>query len=145
MLNVVVFDLDGTIADCSHRLHYIKGGNRDWDSFYGSVKYDTPILDMKKVYNSLFVLNQIIICTGRSEVCKRDTQDWLTEHGFHYNALYMRKEGDHRPDYKVKYDLLQQMRKDKYNPYLVFEDRTQVVQMWREAGIRCLQVCDGDY
>jgi len=57
----------------------------------------------------------------------------------------MRKANDRRPDYVVKLDLLNRMRHDKFDPYMVFEDRSQVVKMWRDAGIRCLQVCEGEY
>ena len=32
-----------------------------------------------------------------------------------------------------------------YNPLLVFEDRDRVVQMWRDAGLKCLQVKPGEY
>jgi beta-phosphoglucomutase-like phosphatase (HAD superfamily) len=144
-MNVVVFDLDGTLADCSHRLHYIKGETKDWAGFYASVKYDAPIPEMVKLCKSLHVLNKIVICTGRSDVCRDDTLDWLSDHGLTCDALYMRKANDRRPDYVVKLDLLRLMRRSGFDPYMVFEDRSQVVKMWRDAGIRCLQVCDGEY
>ena len=144
-MNVVVFDLDGTLADCSHRLHHIKGETKDWDAFYASVKYDAPIPEMVKLCKSLHVLNKIVICTGRSDVCKNDTVDWLWTNGLQCDALFMRKANDRRPDYVVKLDLLKQMRISGFDPYMVFEDRSQVVKMWRDAGIRCLQVCEGDY
>jgi hypothetical protein len=144
-MNVVVFDLDGTLADCSHRLHHIKGETKDWDAFYASVIDDTPIPEMVKLYKSLHVLNKIVICTGRSDVCRDDTVDWLWANGLQCDGLFMRKANDRRPDYVVKLDLLKQMRISGFDPYMVFEDRYQVVEMWRNAGIRCLQVCEGDY
>ena len=59
--------------------------------------------------------------------------------------LYMRKEGDFRPDAKVKEELLNQIRSDGYEPILAFEDRQRVVDMWRRNGIQCCQVAPGDY
>jgi phosphoglycolate phosphatase-like HAD superfamily hydrolase len=144
-VNVIIFDIDGTIADCTHRLHYIKDGKKDWDSFFGTVSADTVIEDMQKLYNQLHVLNHIIICTGRSDVCREATEQWLHDHGFRYVKLYMRKAGDRRADYLAKEDMLKQILSDGYKPTMVFDDRTQVVEMWRRNGIRCLQVAKGDF
>lgn len=59
--------------------------------------------------------------------------------------LYMRKEGDHRPDFKVKRDLLAALKADGYEPIMAFDDRDQVVEMWRAEGIPCAQVADGNF
>ena len=56
--------------------------------------------------------------------------------------LYMRKDGDTRPDYVIKPELVKDFIDDIY---MVFEDRDQVVKMWRDLGITCLQVANGDY
>jgi hypothetical protein len=34
---------------------------------------------------------------------------------------------------------------DGYEPIMVFDDRNQVVKMWRERGIVCAQVAEGDF
>jgi len=56
----------------------------------------------------------------------------------------MRKAGDNRKDSIVKYEILQELIKEYYIEY-VFDDRDQVVKMWREAGLRCLQVAPGNF
>ena len=62
-----------------------------------------------------------------------------------FDALYMRQQGDYRQDSIVKVELLQQIR-DKYgNPYLWFDDRQQVVDAIRAAGVKVLQVAPGDF
>lgn len=33
-MKYIVFDIDGMLADCSHRLKYIKGEKKDYDKFY---------------------------------------------------------------------------------------------------------------
>ena len=38
----IIVDIDGTIADCSHRLHYIKGEKKDWNSFFKAAGKDKP-------------------------------------------------------------------------------------------------------
>ena len=39
----VVVDLDGTVADCTHRLHHIRGrGRKNWDAFFAGCDLDEP-------------------------------------------------------------------------------------------------------
>lgn len=33
---IYIFDLDGTVADLTHRLHFITGETKDWDGFHGA-------------------------------------------------------------------------------------------------------------
>jgi len=82
---------------------------------------------------------------GRDSKYRPQTETWFDEHGIHYDALYMRPEGERKEDSEVKRDLLVQIRADGYNPVLVFEDRDRVVDMWREEGLRCLQVAPGNF
>ena len=55
--------------------------------------------------------------------------------------IYMRKAGDYRPAVEIKQELVKEW-KDRI--FMVFEDNTKVVQMWRDMGITCLQVADGE-
>lgn len=40
-----IFDIDGTIADLSHRLPHIQKEPKDWDAFFGCVADDAPMLN----------------------------------------------------------------------------------------------------
>lgn len=42
-IKYVIVDIDGTVADLSHRIHFIEGEKKDWDSFYNNVEKDKPI------------------------------------------------------------------------------------------------------
>ena len=42
-------------------------------------------------------------------------------------------------------ELYEQHVKDHYDVLCVFDDRNQVVDMWREIGLKCLQVQPGDF
>jgi hypothetical protein len=57
----------------------------------------------------------------------------------------MRSDNDYRADFIVKEELLAQLRADGYNPVMAFDDRQQVVDMWRENGLICAQVAKGDF
>ena len=97
--------------------------------------------------------NRILFCTGRREKTRKDTKfqidvltkDLITKNPLLKFPIYMRKNGDTRPDSKIKSDLYEQMLKDGYNPKIIFEDRASVVQMWREKGLRCLQCAPGNF
>lgn len=156
MIDAVIFDIDGTLADCSHRLHYITQKPKDWDSFFGQVDKDRPITEIRDLAFACLISDQfkVIFCTGRPEKTRKATLKWLENQGLikitienldAKDRLFMRKDKDHRPDDEVKQDLLKEIRAAGYNPIVVFEDRSRVVEMWRRNGIKCCQVAPGDY
>ena len=141
-----ICDIDGTVADTEHRAHYITDGHRDWKSWHANAHKDKPI---ESIINILHMAVDngitIVMCTGRDENCRPETIEWLNENNVPYKDLYMRKFNDRRDDDIVKFELLEQIYEDGYEPILVLEDRNRVVRMWRSAGLRCLQVADGDF
>ena len=148
MSKIIVFDIDGTIADCTHRLHHVKKDNPDWKAFFAECINDTPI---ESICDMSIVLSQyydIVFCTGRSEECRAQTEEWLLKY-VNKNAVLMRKEGDHRPDHVVKKELLEDYLKlenlEKSSVITIYEDRQVVVDMWRDNGYHVCQVAKGDF
>jgi hypothetical protein len=39
---VYLFDIDGPLANLSHRLHFIQGEHDDWNAFYDACPADKP-------------------------------------------------------------------------------------------------------
>ena len=39
----IIVDVDGTVADLTHRLHYVTNGNKNWKRFFRDVYMDSPI------------------------------------------------------------------------------------------------------
>lgn len=140
-----LFDIDGTLADCSHRLHHIQKKPKDWRSFFGSVDSDEPIWHIVNLCTCLTSDATIVLVSGRSDECRNATEQWLRRNGIAYSALYMRKAGDHRSDDIVKGELLDQILADNWRPIMAFDDRDRVVAMWRSRGIPCAQVAPGDF
>ena len=139
-----IFDIDGTIADLSHRLHYIKDGKKDWKAFFANCGADAPIPEVIEIARLL--TPTILLVTGRSDECEYETINWLHEQMVPFGALYMRKEGDYREDSIVKSELLDKLRGEWGSDIAgVFEDRSQVVQMYRSKGLRVFQVADGNF
>lgn len=159
---IYIFDLDGTLADCAHRLHYISGEKKDWRAFFAASAHDAPI---NHVIQTLQALRrggaEIWVWTGRSDEVVGETEQWLHDHGIfrevpmlswepwpNVDTFRMRKAGDHRRDDVLKAEWLSQVEPPEFARLKlggVFEDRGRVVAMWRECGIPCYQVAPGDF
>lgn len=145
-MKVYLFDIDGTIADLSHRLHHILSTPKDWKSFFAGCHADGPIPHIIEMARDLSAAGKgIVYVSGRSDQCRSQTAAWLLGNDLPAGQLYMRKEGDHREDNIIKLELLEQLRADGYEPILAFDDRNSVVRAWRGAGVPCLQVAEGDF
>jgi hypothetical protein len=57
-----------------------------------------------------------------------------------YEQMYMRRNGDYRPDYEVKRDILDMIRADGYNPVKAYDDNPNVWDVWEAAGIETVRV-----
>ncbi len=143
----IIVDIDGTIADNSHRTHFLRQSPKDWDSYKALVMVDKPIEDNLFVIRSMVRSGcRAVLCSGRGEEERQDTVDWLSMHGFHwFQGLYMRPAADFRPDYIIKAELYEKIKLDGFDPRIVFDDRNSVVKMWREKGLRVMHVADGDF
>lgn len=153
MKRAVIFDIDGTLADCEHRRHLVDlknyphdmhQGRTDWKEFFRRAKDDPVVEPVKRLLDQLKPLNHIVLCTGRGEEQRQDTRGWLQSRGISYSGLFMRPLGDYRADHVVKRELLGIIRAI-YTPWLVVDDRQSVVDMWREEGLVCLQCAPGNF
>jgi hydroxymethylpyrimidine pyrophosphatase-like HAD family hydrolase len=143
---IYLFDIDGTIADCQHRIHFI--AKKDWRGFFGAVNLDSPIWPVIQTLKLLKSAGAtIILMSGRSDECRSATEDWLEKWGVKYHALYMRKAGDHRPDNIVKEYMLEKVGKewDLAQIMAIFDDRDQVVKMYRAKGYKVFQCAEGNF
>lgn len=101
---MIIFDLDGTLADCEHRRHFIdpeKAGcyecgeknsgmwaydigrfwKPDWKSFYECCDRDTPIIPVIDIYKRYWQSPiPLYIWSGRCESVRQKTLDWLDTH-----------------------------------------------------------------
>ena len=145
--NCYVFDLDGTLFDCSHRLHHIQKEPKDWDAYFAACAGDTPIWPMVKLACDLKVRGRdVLYLTGRSDICRQATVDSICTAGLPSGNLFMRFAGDHRNDDILKVEMVRNIRDNLgFFPICIFEDRKRVVDAMRAAGFCCVQVADGDF
>jgi uncharacterized HAD superfamily protein len=139
----VIVDIDGTLADVSHRLHHIRGKRKKWQKFFALMAEDKPVKEVIDKVVSLSKTHNIYIVSGRPEDYRDITRQWLELHEVPYMNLYMRKAGDHRPDDRVKQEILDE-HFDKERIELVIEDRPRVIRMWKRNGLNVLDVGTGE-
>lgn len=144
-----IFDIDGTLADATHRLHHILGKEKkDWDAWDAETDGDTPIVPIVGILQALWDHNyEIMLLTGRNERVRLMTENWLEQHNIWYDHLLMRQPNDHRDDTIIKLEALKDFL--KANPdkkvQTIFEDRRRLVVAFREAGYHVCQVDEGDF
>lgn len=140
-MNAIIVDVDGTIAhNDGHRNPF------EW----AMVKFDEPIDGVIKFIQFLqrHIPAQelaIIYVSGRMDECYEDTLEWIEQHVGVIGPLYMRKTGDFRADTVVKKEIYQDKIEPFYDVIGILDDRSKVVKMWRELGLTCFQVADGDF
>lgn len=141
---IVICDLDGTLCNVEHRLHFVKGETKDWKSFYEHLSFD-PINEV--VLEAIEWAHRkgcsIVLVSGRPEACKEATLAWLKKHKVNFfTTLLMRSSQDHRPDDEVKKDLVTQ-HLDLDAIASVIDDRPRVIRMWKELGLNVIDVGSG--
>ncbi len=145
----IIFDLDGTLADCQHRIHLVRDKPKNHREFFKQCINDTLITDVARLSWNLSIMYSIYLVSGRSDECRKETEEWLVKNHIsrHYKALYMRKQGDYRDDSIVKQEILNEYwpGERKKDIFAIFDDRDRVVAMWRANGLRCYQVASGDF
>lgn len=143
----IIFDVDGTIADVEHRRHFVVQRPADWKSFKEETVNDTPVewvCDLAKRHIARG--DDVAFFSARNEsqrdVTEKQISEWI---GDGHKGLFLRPDGDFRPDEEFKSDLA-----DKFEEFggkidIVFDDRNKVVDMWRRRGTTCVQVAEGDF
>lgn len=151
---IVLFDIDGVLADTSTRMWHLEKPKKDWNGFFKDMEFDDPIIPMCKLCSLLLLEGNVTVffITGRPEKYRNITVKWLFDvMDFHHSyfdkdRLFMRPDKDGRKDNEVKLDALNKIRSMGYKPTLVFEDRNRNCEMYRKEGLICCNpAANGDF
>ena len=130
----VIFDIDGTLAVMGDRDPY--EADKVW--------MDTVNEDVHKALDMHYwKCHRVIIVTGRDEIYREVTEEWLKLNGIHHDELLMRptEPGQKLDDWIIKYELFNQhIRPKNYRIFGVYDDRHRVLRMWRKLGLTTFHV-----
>lgn len=151
----IICDLDGTLALIHNRSPY--------DASDCDIK-DLPNVPVIETILAHYAKGRkIIFCSGREDKYRPETIRFIEKHCLVDNSndpkdrdwvpiikpidyqLFMRKTDDFRKDAIIKEEIYQNHIEGKYNVLLVLDDRSSVVQFWRDKGLTCFQVAPGAF
>ena len=137
---IFIFDCDGVLANCTHRLKHIRKSPKDWEAFDADVMSDRPIKAGINLTRKLDDTCNIVILTGRSERVREGTVRWLKRHGAAYDLLLMRPLDDFRAGRECKLDLYREHLEEHKDRILgVYKDTPDICDMWEEQGLPVLR------
>ncbi|MEZ0485549.1 phosphatase domain-containing protein [Fibrella aquatica] len=137
----ILVDIDGTVALIGNRSPF------EWKKVYMD-RPRTSVINVIKAMQSAGYA--VIFLSGRDSICQAETIAWLYQHigwqeGLEY-SLFMRRANDNRKDAVIKRELFDTHIRNRYAVEVVFDDRDQVVSLWRhDLGLTCLQVDYGNF
>lgn len=148
----IIVDLDGTLCNIDHRLHFVQGeGRKDWKNFMYNIPGDSVNEWCLSLINAFKAdgKTELIFCSGRSSNYKKETVEWLIENTGYYPAddfnLFMRDRNDHRADTIIKEIILDFEILTRFTPIFAVDDRPSVCRMWRSRDIVCLQCNEKEF
>jgi hypothetical protein len=133
----VLVDIDGTVA--------LMGDRSPYDmTRVGEDRPNPAVITAVRAMHAFG--HHIVFCSGRTDDCRDITEQWLATHvGVPYQALFMRETGDSRKDSIVKAEIFERDIRHRWAVTGVFDDRAQVVRMWRALGLTVFQVAEGNF
>jgi phosphoglycolate phosphatase-like HAD superfamily hydrolase len=131
---IVVFDIDGVIADVRHRLRFVEQKPKDWDSFFAAMDDDGPLeTGIALARERAAEGHRIVYLTGRNEDYRGLTRDWLARHGLPEGRLVMRRADDRRPARLFKPAALRRIATDGDVVAVVDDDDAVVAVLSRDG------------
>lgn len=144
-LDTVIVDIDGVLADASHRQHLLAGPVPDWRSFYERGVDDEPVAAMAALLAALRTDRTVAMLSARPMWAQRDTVGWFERHGIRWDLLIMRESPSalDAPSFKAR--SVGELRSHGLVPSLAFDDDPRNVAMFEAEGVPCVYVHSGYY
>lgn len=137
---VVVFDIDGTLMDETHRSQWRE--TKQWDKYFDLCHLDTPIDHVVKLAREYKEKGyEIWLMSGRSVSCEEKTRKSMEEHGVPFDHIKLRSKDVFIPDYVLKPNWIA-----KYIGHerveVIYDDREKVLEGFRNKGLNAIDVRD---
>lgn len=137
----ILVDVDGTIANDSHRFEFAKkpNGKINWDVYFRKDLVEKDKLN-DELKDRLIKFkedgHEIVFLTGRPEFLRKTTTDWLVNHDVPFDKLVMRSEDERYLDVTdYKYKEISKLKKD-YNIIIAFDDLDEAIEAIEKNNIK---------
>lgn len=142
----IIIDIDGTLANVDHRLHLLPDNMKKFLSNEEISKDSLNEWCSEILWSIKLTRIEIIFCSGRMESARETTCEWFERNDIMYpHNMFMRGLSDYRADHIVKRELYERYIEPFYEIIFVIDDRSSVVNMWRDLGLTCLQCAKGNF
>jgi len=142
---ILILDIDGTLADTSHRAGFIEKLNptdEDWDRFFDPelVAQDVPIAESQNALGKVSkIFDKVIFLTGRPEYLRKTTAHWLDVYfgiAPTPDELFMRPSESRISNSTIKEELLEDKVKPLYGDqdWIFIDDEVKNLEMFEYYG-----------
>lgn len=132
---VACIDIDGVLADPTHRLHFLDERPKNWRGFFAHVDADPPLAPGVALVKELTSDGvTVIYMTGRPEYLRGATRDWLAALDLPHDVMHMRGRRDFRPAPHLKLAVCRQLLAE-FDITTIVDDDENVVQHLLAAGL----------
>lgn len=131
----VFVDLDSTLCDTSQRGAMVKeareaGVEPDWDAYAMRCDEDTPVAGVVALVQMLHGMGaSVYMVSGRSDVAKVKTKEWLDKYGVPYHGLFLRSSQSEERNGEFKATTIKDLLhySDPFDHVLMLDDMPSVV------------------
>ena len=144
-IKAILVDIDGTLANSPHVNQFMEDDKVNWDAWLSATAYSTVHEWCREIVNNFAISGyKIVFLTARNggDHGRKITNDWLRRTVIGDFELYMRTDGDYRPDYVIKKEIFIRDIAPKYDVSFALDDKKTVIDMWRELDIPALHCAD---
>ena len=141
MKDIILCDIDGTVANNDHRQHYLQG-NKDWEGFFSDLSNDVPIYPVINLVNEESIKGKkIIFLTGRPERYREPTQKWL-ERYFNFSLQILMRPNENKKNKLIAKEEIFSTNFSKNEISYVIDNDKELLNMWKAMGLKTVDVKD---
>lgn len=131
---LAVLDIDGVLADVSHRVAHVQRRPKDWGAFFAAMADDPVLAQGLALANELAEEHDVVYLTGRPAAYAQVTREWLDRHGLPAGPVLHRRDGDRRPARVAKAALLRALM-TRTPVTVAVDDDEAVCDAYRRLGV----------
>ena len=141
----IIFDLDGTLCDCEHRVHFMRERPKRREEFHAACVFDTVIVPSKALIDMAEEKGiKVILLSAHPSRFKAQTLEWLQKNDIHYDQLILSGYPELTdPQFKLK--MYRELIEPFYEVLFAVDDRDSVVSMWRDNGLTCFDIAGNHF